>query len=159
MTKSIRYIAILLAGISCAYFFIISFYDMFAIARIVELGFDSVGSLELRLYFLHLVLAALTFGLLSSLRIKSQIRICVSLTACIGILAVYVMWFLEKYSFLKEGWGLKEGSADYDLYVSEFGILRGATSADYLFSVVALASLTLVLGLILATSIWKTEQH
>jgi hypothetical protein len=156
--KFVRYIAISLAGLSCAYFIIILFYDMFAIARIVELGFDSVGSLELRLYFLHLVLAALTCGLLCSWRIKSQIRKYVALTACIGILAVYVMWFLEKYSFLKEGWGLKEGSADYELYLSEFGMLRGATSADYLFSVVALASVTLVLGLILATSIWKTDQ-
>lgn len=154
----IKYLAVVLAGISFAYFFIALFFDVSPIREMQGSGIDTVGTLEARVYFLHLVLAALTFMLLCSWRIKSQIRKYVSLSACIGILAIYVMWFLEKYSFLKEVWGLKEGSADYELYLSKFGMLRGATSADYLFSVVALASVTLVLGLILATSIWKTDQ-
>jgi hypothetical protein len=153
----IRYISAALVGISFAYFFIAMFFDVSPIREMQASGSDTVGSLKVRLYFLHLGLAVLTFGLLCSLHIKSQLRKYVSFAACVGILAVYVMWFLEKYSFLK-GWGLKEGSADYELYLSKFGMLRGATSADYLFSVVALASVTLVLGSILATSIWKTDQ-
>lgn len=53
-----------------------------------------------------------------------------AMLACVGVIAIYIWWYFEKYSFLKII-ELKEFSAEYDSELLRIGCFRGALTGDY----------------------------
>lgn len=104
-----------------------------AIALMRATGMSYDGSLEVQLFNIHLGLWVLSLAILISCIREWSFGIFTALTSNLAILGVYTWWYREKYTFLSFVYGLKPGSYDYETWLSEIGIFRGAAQADYCF--------------------------
>jgi len=111
--------------------FLVRLYDAETRMMFEKWGIPPDGSQSSQLSLIHLGLFLLLVLMPATQFFKLKIEKYANFFAAVGILAIYVWWFLEKYSFLTIVQGLRQGSADYENWLAEIGYLRGAMPADY----------------------------
>ena len=87
------------------------------------------GSLEVQLSATHFALLILLIGYLLTLIFNSVTSRIISLVAGLLMMSIYYFWYHEKFKLLSS---VTYKGEEYNWMAERFGVLRGATSLDYL---------------------------
>ena len=114
----------------CVYHLGASIYYLFAVNALRNLGISDEGTLPAQLLVIHFGSCALFFGVFIMSFGNSLAGRLVAMLACLGVIAIYLWWYFEKYSYLRII-ELKESSAGDDSELIRIGYFRGALTIDY----------------------------
>lgn len=129
--RSLNKFVVTYASILCLFHLINLVYIAFAVEAERSAGMFSLeGSLNTQLSFIHLGVSFLLILFVIFSKDDGVFGRLVPLIAIIGICTIYGWWYLEKYSFLEVGYGLKKGSDAYQTWLSEIGAFRGGGQWD-----------------------------
>lgn len=123
--------ALFISSLLCIYHFFALVYYARAIERESNAGLTSLeGSLNAQLSDIHLGLLFLLMVFVIVIRDKRLICKIVSSIVSFLALGIYYWWYFEKYNYLRV-WGIREKTIDYQIWLTEIGLFRGAATLDY----------------------------
>jgi hypothetical protein len=140
--RSIRYLIISVSAALAVLNVGVSLSNFAENEKLVQWMTHAEGNLYFQLSAAHLVLAFL-FVVLAVEHWRDRGRRFIALVASIGVVCVYVWWYLEKFMFLY-GQGLSRGTAEYETLLADGGIFRRASLADHIAIPLSLIVVALV---------------
>ena len=114
-------------------------------------GVPADGMQEIQLGLIHLSLSVLLFFITLTAVIAWRFAKHFAVLAGVGVSAVYIWWYSERYVFLKTVYELEPDSIGADSRLAEIGLFIGATQYDYI-----VFGITLIV--ILAILIWSLSR-